>query len=85
MKLKVFTVYDSKVGAHLQPFYARSTGEAIRSFSQAVMDTNTQFNKYPADFTLFEVGSWDDQSCVFDLNQTPVSLGLAIEFKEVVQ
>jgi hypothetical protein len=78
--LKVFSVYDSKVGAYLQPMFFRSKGEAIRAFSSAVADTDHQFHKYASDFTLFELGSWDDLKAKFDLLPTPVSIGVAIEF-----
>jgi len=81
MMLKIFSVFDSKVGAYMSPFFMRSTGEAVRAFTQAVSDKDTQFCKHPEDYTLFELGEWDDQTSKFDLKSTPVSLGLAIEFK----
>lgn len=80
MILKMFTVFDSKVGAYLPPMFLRSTGEAIRSFSSAVQDSSHQFCKHAEDYTLFEVGAWDDVKCQFVLKETPVSLGLAVEF-----
>lgn len=80
MILKMFSVYDSKVGAYLSPVFARSTGEMLRSFEAAVNDSGHQFCKHAEDFTLFEIGDWDDQKCMFVLKETPVSLGVAIEF-----
>lgn len=80
MKLKMFTVFDTKVGAYMQPFYARSTNDAIRSFTQAANDSSHQFGKWAEDFCLFEIGAFDDQTCGFELKDTPVSLGKAIEF-----
>lgn len=80
MKLKVFSVFDSKVGAYLTPFFSRSTGEAIRAFTQAANDSQTQFCKFAEDFTLFEIGEWDDQNSKFELLASHVSLGKAIEF-----
>jgi len=80
MILKVFTVYDSKVGAYLPPMFLRSTGEALRAFEAAVNSSDHQFCKHAEDFTMFEIGDWDDQKCIFILKATPVSLGVAIEF-----
>lgn len=80
MKLKFFCVHDSKVGAYMSPFVLRSTGEAIRSFESAVNDVSTQFNKYPADFHLFEIGEFDEQQGVLLPAKHPVSLGCALEF-----
>ena len=30
----------------------------------------------------FELGSWDDSNCIFDLLKTPYSLGVLIEFRK---
>ncbi|WNK12782.1 MAG: nonstructural protein [Microvirus sp.] len=62
MKLLVCSVYDGAVGAYLQPFFARSKAEAIRSFSDAVGNSESPFAKHKADFTLLVLGAFDDQS-----------------------
>lgn len=66
MKLLIFTVYDKAVGAFLQPFYARSKGEALRQFTDACNDQSHQFCKHAADYTLMMLGEWDDASGIFD-------------------
>lgn len=82
MKLLVFTVYDSAVGAHLQPFFSRSMGEAIRSFQDAVNDPQTNFNKHSMDYTLFLLGSFDDAGGVFDTSPPErVSSAMELLFK----
>lgn len=82
MILKIYTVYDSKVEAYLRPFFMQSRGEAIRAFTDAVNDQNTQFNKHPEDFTLFELGMYDDQNGGIEMHTAKVSLGTAVEFKD---
>ena len=77
---RIFTVFDEKAGAFLLPFFAPSRGLAIRSFTETVNQPDHVFNKHPADFTLFALGTYDDSSAMFDLAETPESLGLAIEF-----
>lgn len=62
MVLKLFCVYDSKAGYYDKPFLMRSTGEAIRGWENIVNDASTQFNKNPEDFTLFELGTYDDST-----------------------
>lgn len=81
MRVKVYSIYDCKTEAYLQPIYAQSKGAVIRSFSEAVNDPKTNFAKYPEDFTLFELGDWDDLNAEFILHKTPISIGKAIEFK----
>lgn len=80
MLLKVFTVYDCKVEAYLTPFFMKTKGEAIRGYSEVVNDVKTQFNRYPEDYTLFELGTYDDSTAKFVLHSTPVSIGKALEF-----
>lgn len=80
MNMKIFCVFDSKVGAFMQPFFMQSKGAAIRGFSELVNDKTHSFGKYPSDFTLFELGSWSDQDAKFVQYATPDSLGIGIEF-----
>lgn len=80
MKLLVFTVFDAATEAYLQPFFARSVGEAVRSFSSAAVDGGHQFAKHPADYTLFRIGSYEDASGMLT-PETPVSLGNALEYQ----
>lgn len=80
MKLKFFSVYDSKVSAFMNPFLARTSAEAIRSFADAVGNPQQGFCKHPEDYTLFEIGSWDDQTAAMEMLPTPHSLGLAVQF-----
>lgn len=65
MILEVFSVYDKAVNAYMQPFYARSKGEAIRSFTELVNDKSTNPGKYPTDFDLMYLGQYDDNSALF--------------------
>lgn len=80
--LKVFTVHDGAVGAYLQPFFCPSRGVAVRLFTECCNDPKHQFFKYPGDYNLFELGSFDEQSGTFDLD-TKVNLGTAVEYKNV--
>lgn len=61
--LKMFTVYDSKAETYLRPFSMLTTGEAIRGFITSLNMPDTDYCKYPGDFTLFEVGTFDPRTC----------------------
>lgn len=80
MILQVYSVFDSKVEAFMQPFFMASRGSAIRAFSDNVNDKSSMLSKHPGDFTLFEIAKWDDSNAKFEILPTPVSCGLAIEF-----
>jgi hypothetical protein len=84
-KLHVFAVYDSKVEAYLSPFYMRTRGEAMRAWEATVMDTKNDFYKYPSDYTLFQLGMYDDSNGRFECLETPASLGTALEAKSRIE
>lgn len=78
--MKVFCAYDTKVERYLQPFFMRTTNEAIRAIQTVVADATSNFNKYPDDYAFFELGEWDDVTSKFSLLNAPHNLGLAREF-----
>lgn len=80
MILKMFTVYDSKAEAFLQPFYAQTTGVAIRIFTAAANDAGHDFNRYAGDYSLFEIGEFDQQSGTLYPLEAQENLGLAITY-----
>lgn len=64
-RIQIFSVLDKAVGAFLPPFYARSRGEALRSFTETSNDEKHQFNRHAADFVLYYFGEFDDASGMF--------------------
>ena len=78
MKQKIFTIYDSKAGAYLTPFFLHNEAMAIRIFQDCVNDIKHQFGKHPEDYTMFSVGSWDDEKTKF-LTNNPVAMATGIE------
>lgn len=80
-KLLVFAVYDSKVGRYAQPFQMLAKGAAIRMFQDLANDPNTTVCKHPHDFTLMELGEYDESTGTFTNHTAPLNLGLAVHFK----
>ncbi len=64
MKHKMFSVFDVKAQAYLPPFCLHETAMAVRAFSDCVNGGDHQFGRHPGDYTLFELGSFDDSVCV---------------------
>lgn len=83
--LKVYSVYDSKTEAYLQPFFAPAHGAALRMFQQAVEEPGHQFNRFSGDFTLFCIGSYDEQHGALTPLEHLINLGNAIEFAKGVE
>lgn len=80
MTLKVYSVFDSKAGAFLQPFFCVNRAVALRSFMTAVQDERSEFHRYAADFTLFEVGEWDQMDGKLSCFDVKENLGLASQY-----
>lgn len=57
--LYVFSVRDMVAETYGQPFYAPTTAAAIRSFSQLSRDPQSQLYASPADFYLYQIGTFD--------------------------
>lgn len=79
--LKMFTVFDSKADTYIPPFCMRSTGEAIRGFITILNDDISDYCKYPADFTLFEIGSFDPLTCKLVIYAAMTNLGNGLSHK----
>lgn len=69
MIINVFTVHDSKAQAYLPPFNLPTKEMAVRTFSDTVNDSKHPFGKHPADYTLFHIGTFDDDTGLITNNQ----------------
>lgn len=70
MKTNVYSIYDEKAESYNTPFPLATDGLARRSFEEACKDVRTDLFKYPGDFTLYCIGTWDATTAKFE-NITP--------------
>lgn len=77
---KIFTVFDSKARVFGNPFFAINEHVACRDFKLAATDPGSSISKTPEDFSLFEIGSFDDLLGVISPLQNPITYGLASSF-----
>lgn len=63
MILEVYSVFDKKSGAYMQPIYFRTRGEAVRSFIDAC-SSQDNFKKHPEDYSFCFIGLFDDNTGV---------------------
>lgn len=80
MFLKMFTVYDKKAAAYLQPFFMRAEGEAVRAMTQTASNPDSQFAKTPEDYQLCVCAEFDDLTGVV----TPLPLKVLAEVSGLV-
>lgn len=81
MKLKLFSIYDSKSKAHSNPFCSAAAGSAIRGFIDLVMDEKSNVAKHPGDYTLMEIGGFDDCTGCLSPHKAAINLGTALSLK----
>ena len=81
MQLKVYSVFDSAVGSYGHPMNFLTRGQALRWFGDEVQNPNSQFAKHPKDFTLFELGEYDDTTGVTTNYEAKVALGTGLELQ----
>lgn len=81
MELKLFCIHDAKIDAYTRPFYLRTTGEAERAFRND-LNKNEEMVANAEDYTLFELGSFEDTTAQFELLPTPHPVGKAISYLE---
>ena len=66
MKHKCFSIFDSAAEAYLPPFVLPTEGMAIRVFTDCCNSEKHQFGVNPGDYTLFELGVFDDATALFE-------------------
>lgn len=81
MKVQIISVYDAAVGEYLQPTQVRTTLEGLRAFKDAVNNPQSDFHKWPSDYTLFNLGEFDTETGIFTQTVDGVHhrLGMATE------
>jgi hypothetical protein len=76
----IYTIYDSKAEAYMSPWFVDKDGQALREFQDVVRNPDTPFHKHPEDYTLFKIGTYDEWTGKLESLDTPVSMGVGIEY-----
>ena len=80
MKLVICTIQDSVASAFLPPFFLPNVKMAERAFLDCIDDPNHNFHKHPHHYTLYHLGTWDDNSGEMDILSTPIFVCNGAEF-----
>lgn len=81
MNYNFYCVFDKKAAVYCLPFTSQSDGTAMRDFHAAANDPSSHVHKYPADFELFRLGSYDSDSGVIVASK-PIFICSAANFSE---
>lgn len=77
--LKIFSIYDKASQAYMRPMFMPTKGIALRGFMDAVADPQHEMHKHPRDYTLFELGEFDESNASITMLKSPVSVANAHE------
>jgi len=80
MRLLGFALYDSKAKYFTPPFFCSNEDVARRMVAAMVADRNTMVGQFPTDWTLFQIGSYEDGAAGLEACSPLVNLGLADQF-----
>lgn len=79
--MKIFSVYDCKSESYARPFFEKTAALAIRAFEIVANEQGHQFNKYGEDYTLFEIGEYDEANAYIKAYAVLLPLGNALEMR----
>jgi len=71
MLTKIYSLYDCKAKAYLQPFYSQNKATALRAVEGAMSEGNQTFCRHPADYSLWEIGAFDDNTGLLEHGDSP--------------
>lgn len=74
MLLEIYSVHDSKAEAFLPPFSTQNHAVALRMIDDALLDPNHGFSRHAADYTLFHLGAFDQNTGTYNLLAAPVNI-----------
>ena len=81
----VCSVKDRAADAYGRPMFVPSIGVAIRGFTDEInrQAADNQMYAHPDDFDLYELGTWDDNTCMFVGHESPkvVALGKQVAIR----
>lgn len=79
---QVIAIFDIKVGAFAKPVAVPADGAGVRAFQDAVNDPNTEYHKHPEDYSVWNIGTYDDNTAIME-SKKPIQLAQAIALKTI--
>lgn len=78
--MNIFTIFDTKAKAYLQPFFSRNKATALREVTQVVNTPDHSFNIHCEDYGLFQLGEYDEKTGKIE-SYPPIHIANLIELK----
>jgi len=81
---KLYVIFDNASGLYASPTLAVTEAEVRRNFSTIVNAEGNAISANPQDFSLYELGIFDNETGKFSLLDTPTRVMTALELKQKV-
>lgn len=78
----MFAPFDSKLKVWMNPMFFMHSGQAERTWQEIANDPQSLVCKHPEDFTLFQVGEFNDETGEISSIHPPVQLMAAVAAKK---
>jgi len=81
-KVLAYSVLDEKAATFSPPFFMANKALAHRMFGELALDPKSNIARHPADYRLYEVGSFDQEAGLLEGYDAPQFVCAAIDFLE---
>lgn len=81
MKTEMFVIYDNKARAYNKPFYMLNADCAVRTFRDLANDPASEISKNPEDYSMFHIGTYDDENATCEMHPSPLHVANAHEIQ----
>ncbi len=71
MTTRMFSIYDIKTEIYHPPLFSLTVGAALRTFVGVFNSDDFEFGRFPDDFRIFELGTFDDVTGLLSPVSTP--------------
>ena len=83
MKQEMYAIHDNKASFFMTPWPCRNVGIARREFASVCANKDTSMGKFPADYTLYHVGEYDDNTAIVKSLTPPVRIADGVEILQM--
>lgn len=82
MTQEIFTIRDAKANSYGIPFYSPTPGTAERQVRELTNDPQSLVCKYPEDYDLYKIGSFNQLTGQIEILDTPQHICKAVSLKK---
>lgn len=79
---EIYVIRDQASQTFATPWFSLTLGTAMREFESGVTQPGTAYYDYPEHFSLYRLGTYEEESAQMDLYQEPEFIAKAVEFVE---